>query len=69
MMQHEEERPGKQPRVLPSPPKHPRVDPIVADAARDWQVNGSNGILSDTQGSYTGTPVDGERPIQDADDL
>jgi len=24
---------------------------------------------SDVLGSYTGTPMDGERPIQDADDL
>lgn len=26
-------------------------------------------ILSDVQGSYTGSPVDGEQPVQDADDL
>lgn len=26
-------------------------------------------ILSDVQGSYTGNPLDGEQPVQDADDL
>lgn len=29
----------------------------------------SEEIYSDVQGSYTGVPEDGERPIQDADDL
>ena len=29
-----------------------------------------DGILSDVQGSYTGTPLEkGEKPVQDADDL
>lgn len=27
------------------------------------------GILSDVSGSYTGTPLDGLEPVQDADDL
>ena len=26
-------------------------------------------VLSDVNGSYTGTPVDYEKPVQDADDL
>lgn len=26
-------------------------------------------IPSDVQGSYTGNPLDGEQPVQDADDL
>ena len=26
-------------------------------------------IPSDVQGSYTGTPLQGEKPVQDADDL
>lgn len=26
-------------------------------------------IISDVNGSYTGTPVDGAMPVQDADDL
>ncbi len=26
-------------------------------------------ILSDVNGSYTGTPIDGTLPVQDADDL
>lgn len=36
--------------------------------AKEWQYDGQ--IKSDVNGSYTGTPDDqGERPIQDADDL
>lgn len=30
---------------------------------------GKGKIPSDVNGSYTGTPVDGEVPVQDADDL
>ena len=30
---------------------------------------GHQNILSDVLGSYTGTPVDGDMPEQDADDL
>ena len=26
-------------------------------------------VPSDVQGSYTGSPIDGGRPVQDADDL
>ena len=29
----------------------------------------NNDILSDVQGSYTGSPADGGEPVQDADDL
>lgn len=31
--------------------------------------NSDGEIVSDVLGSYTGTPADGARPIQDADDL
>lgn len=55
------------PRVLPEPPKEPLVDPIVAADVMPQQGRGM--IASDTQGSYTGTPEDGFRPVQDADDL
>lgn len=34
--------------------------------AENWQKHDGN---SDVLGSWTGTPEDGERPIQDADDL
>ena len=44
-----------------------------------WHFLGKNGrrdydatddeIVSDVLGSYTGTPFDSDRPIQDADDL
>lgn len=26
-------------------------------------------IITDPNGSYTGRPIDGEKPVQDADDL
>ncbi len=37
----------------------------VIDAKDQFDKN----ILSDVNGSYTGVPVDGGKPIQDADDL
>ncbi len=38
------------------------------EIAKEWQYDGR--IKSDVNGSYTGTPDNqGERPIQDADDL
>ena len=43
------------------------VDPIVA-AVMPAQGK-EDGIYSDVNGSYTGTPVDGGMPEQDADDL
>lgn len=33
------------------------------------QGQGKQEIVSDPLGSYTGTPIDGSRPVQDADDL
>ena len=59
----------KKPRVLPQPlPLKPElVDPIIA--AGDMFCPGSKGVVSDPDGSYTGRPVDGGQPIQDADDL
>lgn len=32
-------------------------------------INKDEGVYSDVLGSYTGTPVDGGVPVQDADDL
>ena len=58
----------KKPRILPNPlPLKPeKVDPIVADKRH---CPGQNGIVTDPNGSYTGRPVDGGQPVQDADDL
>lgn len=42
---------------------------LVADDSRTLREQGRGSIVSDILGSYTGTPEDGERPIQDADDL
>lgn len=42
---------------------------LVQDDSRTLQEQGRGFIASDTLGSYTGTPEDGGRPVQDADDL
>lgn len=60
----QEER--KRPRVLPEEPKISPVDPVIAGEQLAKQ---GNNIVSDILGSYTGTPVDGGVPQQDADDL
>ena len=39
----------------------------VMDTLRNQSASG--GIPSDVLGSYTGNAMDGDRPIQDADDL
>ena len=45
------------------------VIPIVAQSSTVLRHQSENGVLSDVGGSYTGTPVDGGQPVQDADDL
>ena len=59
----------EQPRVLPNPlPTTPGiVEPIIA--AGEMFCPGQNGIISDPDGSYTGRPINGGDPVQDADDL
>lgn len=59
----------EKPQVLPEPlPQRPGiVEPIIA--AGEMRCPGKDGIISDTDGSYTGCPVDGGEPVQDADDL
>lgn len=37
--------------------------------ARILPQEGKGTILSDVNGSYTGTPTDSAQPVQDADDL
>lgn len=49
--------------------KEPLVSPIVAAGSHVMREQGRQGILSDVQGSYTGTPADDLQPEQDADDL
>lgn len=42
----------------------------MQEVARTLHEQGANsGIPSDVLGSYTGHAMDGDRPIQDADDL
>ena len=63
------EKEREKPRVLPEPlPKRPGiVEPIIA--AGEMVCPGRDGIVSDPDGSYTGTPLSGGQPVQDADDL
>lgn len=41
----------------------------MAKAENAMREQGRGDVLSDVLGSYTGNPVDGEMPEQDADDL
>lgn len=63
------EKEWEKPRVLPEPlPKKPGVvEPIIA--AGEMTCPGQSGVVTDPQGSYTGRPLDGGVPVQDADDL
>ena len=45
------------------------VTPIVAGSSVVLQHQSENAVPSDVGGSYTGTPIDGGQPVQDADDL
>lgn len=62
----EKKRP--QPPILPDPPatKPGMAEPIIGGEMR---CPGEGRIVTDPQGSYTGRPVDGGVPVQDADDL
>ena len=44
-------------------------DSLVIDAINAMKNTGREGIESDILGSYRGTGEDGERPVQDSDDL
>lgn len=59
----------QKPTVFPEPlPQKPGVvEPIIAAGER--KCPGAKGIVTDPNGSYTGRPVDGGQPVQDADDL
>ena len=46
-----------------------RADKAAAQLPKTGRRDRNNDILSDVQGSYTGCPVDGGEPVQDADDL
>lgn len=63
------EKEREKPRVMPEPlPRYPGVvEPIIA--AEEMRCPGAKGIISDPDGSYTGRPIAGGQPVQDADDL
>ncbi len=67
------EKEREKPRVLPQPPRTPElVDPIVANGMLHFPGQNyphSDGITTDPDGSYTGRPLDGGKPVQDVDDL
>lgn len=64
---------NKRERELPAPKKQKplsTVNPIVAEKVNVLRKQGrEENIYSDVNGSYTGNPVDGGVPEQDADDL
>lgn len=62
-------KPYEKPQILPNPlPEKPGiVEPIIA--AGEMKCPGKDGIVTDPDGSYTGTPVYGGTPVQDVDDL
>lgn len=47
----------------------PRAKNRAAKVAAEFAPSERSSIPIDVQGSYTGVPMDGGRPIQDADDL
>lgn len=55
----------------PQPPENQATNVMgkALDDAHTLQRQGRDVIYSDVQGSYTGCPVDGDKPVQDADDL
>ena len=58
----------KKPRVLPEPPhKTDLVEPVIAYG--NMHFPGQDHIVTDPDGSYTGRPLDGGKPVQDVDDL
>lgn len=64
----------KKPKETPKKKKTPDLyeSPVMRtseNCARTMQQEGKGEILSDVQGSYTGTDMDGGHPVQDADDL
>lgn len=48
--------------------KKKKIKKITDDIAQVW-TNTNAAIPVDVDGSYTGTPEEGETPVQDADDL
>ena len=63
------EKKRERPRILPDPlPKKPDiVEPVIANGTLHFP--GQNSIVTDPEGSYTGRPIDGGKPVQDADYL
>lgn len=63
----ENQREKRHIRPDPLPKKPDIVEPIIAHGTLHFP--GQNGIVTDPNGSYTGRPIDGGKPVQDADDL
>jgi hypothetical protein len=57
-------------QLRPDKPKDPKeIDKDIEKMAETIHGVNVGKIPADVLGSYTGTPRDGERPTQDADDL
>ena len=48
--------------------KQKKLSLLVESIVEEWETAEEDGVF-DALGSYTGTPEDGGRPIQDADNL
>lgn len=60
-----DEKKKKWPHLIPEPTGDPPLEPVIfGDGVQAQPVSNT-----DPNGSYTGIPVDGGRPVQDADDL
>ena len=68
-----EHKPKKSVHIHPAPPTALTQEIPTPDVAHTFEVPPraftDDGIVSDVLGSYTGVPVDGDKPVQDADDL
>ena len=58
----------KNKKVKPSDKAIRKINRKSEEIAKIWSPDDGE-INSDVLGSYTGTPADGEKPIQDANDL
>ena len=63
--------PERKPREIKADPKTDdnKIIGSTENIATSLQDEGKQDIVSDTMGSYTGTSMDGEGPVQDADDI
>lgn len=59
----------KKNKAKPSERAIKKINKKSEEIAEMWSGDTNEEITSDVLGSYTGNPIDTDRPIQDADDL